>query len=329
MAAATNLFKDDVALLRSTVDFGANVSWNQVRASVKRAERTYLRETFGSYYTNLLTKLGADTLDAADEALLDEMRLAAANLAWWLYSAIHNISISSTGFHQTHGDNEKPAFQWAVKSAVNSFRDAGFEAIENTFEFLEANAGTYTYDASDTAKKARGLVLDSVQAFEDFVDIVKSRYLFQRMLPEMKRVQNDVIAPIIGVDAWATLVKKLQKDNGAEAGANDLSDAEKAQLALAKPILAYATTADVLRTKQVLINEYGILVHNSTFAGTVDGVQTAQEARIESLRDSWQAKAQAKINALEELINPPADKTETTLDAENLLDPDDALGAFI
>lgn len=329
MAAANNLFNDDISLLRSTAYFGANVIWAQVSASVARAEKTYLRSIFGSYYTDLLTKIGEDTLDSDDQALLNELRLASANLTWWLYAPKHNVNISSTGFQQTHGENEKPAFQWAVGDVKNSFRDAGFEAIENTFEFLEINAGTYQYEASSVRKAAKGLILSSVADFEEFVDIVKSRYLYQRIIPEMKRIQNDVVAPIIGADAFSTLIKKLQKDNGEEANANDLSESETAQLVIIKPLIAYMTTAEILQNKSVIINENGVLVHNSTYAGTIDGTQSAQLDRIKSLFNRWMDKAQGKINALDELVNPQVDKTADELESENLLNPDDSLGGFL
>lgn len=328
MAAATNLFKDDVTLLRNTVYFGANVTWAQVSASLKTAERTYLRPTFGSYYTDLLTKLGENTLDANDVLLLDELRLASANLAWWIYAPKHNVSISSTGFHQTHGDNQKPAFEWAVKKVEDGFRDAGFEAIENTFEFLEANAGTYSYDASAVRKAAKACLLSSAAEFQQHVDIVKSRYVFLQLIPEMKRIQRDVIRPIVGATAFDTIIKKLQKDNGEAVGANDMSASETAILAIAQPLLAYKTMADSALKRSVLFNEMGNLVHNSSFAGTVGGKQPVDWDRLNAFRDEWATEAQVKISDLADLISPPENKTEEQLLTVNTLDPESKIGGF-
>lgn len=325
MADATNLFNDDVTLLRAVVDFGSNVEWSQVVASVKRAEKTYLRTTFGSYYTDLLPKIGANNLDANDIALLDELRLASANLAWWLYTAKHNVSIDSTGIHQTHGDNQKPAFQWAVKDLRESFRDAGFDAIENTFEFLELNKVAYAYEASATYKAAKACLLSSAAEFQEYVDIMRSRYVFLQLIPEMKRIQRDVIRPIIGADAFNTIVKKLQLDNG---GDNGLSAAETAQLELARPLLAYQTMADSAYKRSIHINELGALVHNSSYAGSVDGKQPGGLEQLMAYREEWLTDARGKINDLAELVNPTEEKTEEELLNVNTLDPDAKIGGF-
>lgn len=323
MAAATNLFNDDISLLQASVYFSPNLKWEQVSASVKMAERTYLRDTFGSYYTALLTAIGEDSLTEAQVLLLDEMRLASANLAWMLYAPKHNVNITSTGFKQSHNDNEKPAFQWAVKDAIKHFSSAGFMAIENTFEFLEANAGDYNYESSSVYKAAKGYFIDSAKAFQLEVNIMRSRYLYLELLPEMRAVERDVVKPILGTEAFDTLKKKLQKDNGED---NTLSDAEKAQLEIIRPLVAYKTVENSVAQRMMLFNEHGLLVPNTSFSGSENAMQPAELDKIVKFELEMSGKAAAKINELDTLVNPV--ETDEEVDDINLLDPDDKLGSF-
>jgi hypothetical protein len=328
MAAATNLFNDDIGLLKEYVDFGANLTWAKVSSQLKRAERTYLRAIFGAYYTDLLTKIGEGTLVAKDNALLDEMRLASGNLAWWLFVPIHNVSISSAGIGQAHSEGHKPAFQWSVKDLQKSYRDAGFEAIENTFEFLEANNGIYEFDASEVRKAAKACIIATASEFQDEIDIMKSRYLYMQLIPEMKRIQRDVVRPIVGAAAFDTILKKLQKDNGEAEGANTLSDTEKIILAIARPLIANKTLADSLYKRSILFNEMGLLVHNSAFAGTVDGMLAADQNRIDGFEKAYLKVAETKLTELNELINPTAEKTVEQLTDINTFDPESTIGGF-
>jgi Family of unknown function (DUF6712) len=325
MADATNLFNDDVSLLQEAVYFGPNIEWKQVAAFVKRAEKTYLRNIFGTYYTALLPKIGAGTTDANDDALIEELRLASGNLAWWLYIPKHNVKLDSTGIKQVHSGDDKPAFQWATKDLQKAFQESGFEAIENTFEFLELNKVTYAWEASALFKTAKSYFIDSAATFQAEIDIMNSRYLYMQLQPEMARIERDVVQPILGAAAYATLKKKLQLDNG---GDNALTAAtEEIWLPIIKSLVAFKTIADSIVKRMVLLNR-GFLVHNTANSGSENAQQPLELDKLNSFQTEMDRLADSKINELDLIVNPPAEIAEGEEDDTDTLDPDSKIGGL-
>jgi hypothetical protein len=155
---------------------------------------------------------------------------------------------------------------------------------------------------------------------------MRSRYLYLELLPEMRAIERDLIAPLLGATAYATLKKKLQKDNGEAEGANVLTAAETAQLAIIRPLVAYRTVGNSIAQRMMLFNEHGLLVANTSSGASENAMQPAELDKIVKFEMEMDRKAEVKISDLDALVNPI--DTEEEEDNTNLLDPDSSLGGI-
>jgi hypothetical protein len=71
--------------------------------------------------------------------LIELIQRSVSNIAYAVCLPILNVSISDGGIMQQHGDNFKPAFNWAIDRVDKSLMETGFNEIDRILQFLYEN----------------------------------------------------------------------------------------------------------------------------------------------------------------------------------------------
>lgn len=296
------LIINNITELKEVVSVLPNFDFSKVKPAIKAAGYTYGKKLIGSLYTSLITGITDNNLTEDQQALRAYVADVIGNLAMWKSVRVLNLSFTSDGIHKWASEEKKTATGGDLTGLEDQLRDAGFAAIETLLEYLDENAETFSWHDNPAYQKLNKLFINRVEQFEEFVEISGSRYLLMKLSSHMRRAEQDSILPILGADAFSALKVKLQS-------ADQLSPEETTWLPLIRAAVAYLATAQSVWDKVMLRDENGRYVLRIT--RSYSDKQQADATLAKELYEFWQAKGEAKLAQLDQLVNPPAED-ETT-----------------
>jgi hypothetical protein len=177
------------------------------------AENMYLVKLIGSGQFADLQEAYAAAGDNAGAITDPEIKQAVlycqkviANLGYFLAIPVLSLSIGSSGIQINSNENTKQAFQWQVEDLKSSLLDLGFNGIEELLELLESDTDKFAQFAFSTQQaKINKLLIRSACDFSDQYNINNSRYVFQTIAYIMKRVEDQTVQRIFGIDFFQSL----------------------------------------------------------------------------------------------------------------------------
>lgn len=269
--------------------------------TIKRVEEEYLVEQVlgEAQYAELFSAYDADSMTAEQSALLEKVRPAIANLAIYHFTGLANVEFTAGGLVTGQTDVKRPASEWRTRDLERAVQSAGFRALDTTLGWLQARAADYpTWASSLQATTYRKGFVRSASSFQEAVFIGNSGYLFLRMLPTLRRIEDGAVLDTLCSTA-------LRDDLLAKVNAGTLSTDEKKLVDLVRNATAHHTMADCIVELSLGIDDRGIWTFNSLTGGQTSGGPTAaSDARLNNridhhrkLGNHFLAKLQSTLQA--------------------------------
>ncbi len=235
--------------------------------TLQRVEREYLRDqVLGEAQLNeLQSAYDADTLTGVQEDLLKECRTVVANLGIYHFTGLGNVEFSTGGLVTGQTEHKRPAAEWRTRDLERAVLSAGYRGIDDLLGYLHAHRSDFpTWTGSPQYAAWTKGWMRSTRDFQGYVNIGNSGYLFTRMLPVVRRIEQAVITDTLCSATYAaSLESKLT--------AGTLSTNELKVVQLVKFATAHLTMADSIVELSLNMDERGVWVFGSLLGGSTSG----------------------------------------------------------
>jgi hypothetical protein len=262
-----------------------------------QAQYDLLQAAYNASIANSPTPLPSDMA-----ALLERCRPAVANLAIYHFTGFGNVEFSAGGLVVGQSDVKRPASEWRTRDLERAALRAGYRALDVLLSYLQANAATYTtWNTSEQAAALRAGFLRSTQDLNNVVRIGNSGYLYTKMLPTVRRVEEGAVADTLCSTTYRdSLLTKLTAGN--------LSASEKKVVELVKKASGHLAMADAIVELSLGMDERGVWTFASLLGGqTSGGPQTASDARLQQRIDHHRNLGNGYLDKLREELQLQAE----------------------
>ena len=204
--------------------------------------------------------------DHPEYAILDQLvsriQYPMAVHAYRRYVPSSDIAHSEKGRQIFVSDNDKPAFEWQIEKDNENLLALAHEATDVLIEFLDENIDVKVgltdellipWDTSPAYKETKELFIPCVDEFEKVYLIGGSRATFLTLAPFMRRVQDNEICAVLGVDRYLEILEQYTD--------GDLSDGNKLILDKVRPPLALLTLSIASKRLSAQILPSGIFTN--------------------------------------------------------------------
>lgn len=149
-----------------------------------------------AYYNSNQYSASQDTKDI-NNLLVRRMQLPVAYRAMALYYQRNGVSHENTGRKVKIGENEKTPWAWQLEKDDAMMRDTYYRSLDELFEFLEGSKMPEWKEAPAHKRLAES-VIKTLEQFEAVYPLDGSYYMFYKLAPYMKEVQQRFVQPISG-----------------------------------------------------------------------------------------------------------------------------------
>jgi hypothetical protein len=194
---------------------------------VEQAERKYILpllerdlyddlQKFCNDHDNWTSGGSGDEDETKTTALVNLIRIAELNLAYYIGFAPLNVKISDAGFQRT-GDSEvfKGLYKYQEGDLKSYFETTGYNGLDDMLKYIEDNIEHFPEWEESTIYTARKTaIIKDAETFDRICFINKSRLTFLRLQRYMTEVIDFDIKPLLGTE-WTTLMTELTKEDPA------------------------------------------------------------------------------------------------------------------
>lgn len=182
--------------LREFISVNGSVNIDNLRSSLRKAERNFLRPAIGVVQIAVFDK------DQTDPILMHAQKLAqeaVANFGYYLYLPIGAVQISDAGILVVESDKAKQASDKRFKELQRSFKKSAHEALDDLLDFMEQSADKFLdWFNSDYYTVYKELLVNKASIFNKWYYIFNSRQTFVAMMPTIRIVEDQFIKSVIG-----------------------------------------------------------------------------------------------------------------------------------
>lgn len=225
---------DNIGHIKEHVGGGANLSLDlsSLKPTILATYRNHLQIWIGDALWNDL--VGAATPNAAQTALIEQLRTPLAMLSLHEYSKIGSVQFGEMGLHRTETEERRTAFKYQETEWRDYMLRNGYEALEALLEFLEANIADYPLWAGTAGQaRKRSLYINSAKDFRNAYSMSVDRYTYESFRGLMGDVETFAVLPVLG-QAQHDALKTAIADADVSADEADL-------IALVQKAVAYFT----------------------------------------------------------------------------------------
>lgn len=267
-----SLFKN-IAEIKGYLPVNTAFHWEDIAPFIDRAQTKYLKPELGNgQLVQLEAAYEAGTMSQAQERLLHFARIPLANFAYLMYLPHGVVQISSAGIQTSSTANKKTAAEWMLDDLEASYKDAGYEGIDQMLEYLEENQLLFpAWKDSLAYTVLKEFFLSKAAEFSQYVNINNSRRTFLALRATMRKVENSLKRSVIGAGLFDELKQQL-KDGL-------VSQLNGQLLELIRPAVAHLTMARAVVELSVTVGERGISVFTNSNSLTT-GVQSPAESQV-------------------------------------------------
>lgn len=233
--------------------------------------------------------------------LLPYLQKAVIHLALMLSADSGSFRISDSGFYVISTTTNKPVSDKKMTQFKTARREAGYRAMEQAIEYLEANitaAGLAAYAGSDQHKYHRAYFINSsVEFTRYFKKTNNSAYLFWQMLDSLDYAERGYIAPVLGPAYFDTLKAAVL--------ANNLTDPQKALLPYINRALANYTVANAVPGLPVDFEGTNLIINSQPTKGNFDAVEdktAASGTQLANLVNNALATGRSELRSLADYL---------------------------
>ena len=264
----------------------AGFTFSKIAKDVERVQSKFIQPILGDTLLASLETAYVATPSEAEQKLIDKIQPALAHLTQWVYQRKGNVIQTDQGTMVQITSDLKPAFQWQNRDYRRSLLSIGWQALDELIEYLEKVAADDFPDwlTSEGCTLVREHFIPTAKIFTDYVAKMQgSRYQYQQVKATMGRVEKKMIPSIISQSLYDQMKTEDKADSLTTANAKLMDNIRGA--------IAHMAWAEALIDLTVDVDEEngGLLVHNSSFAGTVDGQTVAAGGTLSAMVDRHQA----------------------------------------
>lgn len=215
------------AELKALMKVNTAISFDMMEAPLRNAFRQFLFPLLGDKmaekvidiynFVPIMDVLEQNTEEATgqkklDARLLEICRRANANLAFWNDFDEISVRITDAGFQRQKSDNEsfQQVYKYQEDNLRMSFRNKGFNALDELLEFLYAHIAEYPeFAISQAYQNRKSAIVRSTADVNDVCFIGGSRIIFLRLQPHLKFVEEMLLQPAIGDRLYGHLIDGL------------------------------------------------------------------------------------------------------------------------
>lgn len=245
--------------LKNHLVVGAGTDFNRLRPHIANAETAYIRPLLGSslfdelqdYYTDRPEAVengnpSPELIEAMEELLL-KVQKSLIHLAYWMGFQVLNSTISDSGFKRTENDKQKSLFKYQEDELKEMFKTAGFNAMDEILEFIEANIEHFNeFKLSANWTILKSSFIPDTKTFNSIISSINgSRLIFLRLKSFAMLVEDLDIRPTLGDTIFEEIKTEMQKDTPAEKVITIMPYIRKAVAFLATAMLMEETGADL------------------------------------------------------------------------------------
>jgi len=143
--------------------------------------------------------------DSLEEELLRHVQKVSVLFAH--YAAIPELilHLSAAGFRNP--EHQARIAKWQKEGVEASYKTKGYKALDRLLIFLEENASQFPkWKQSEGFQVTRKFFITSAEEFHQFVNINRSRLVFNKLASSMRYVEQHLLKPVLG-DNLFDLVK--------------------------------------------------------------------------------------------------------------------------
>lgn len=285
---------NSTAELKKYIPASVTLNFDDIRPKIQLVEREVIQRIFSAELITAVSTSGASEPMTSLRQLLEE---AEAHLALLEYIPFGQLQFDSSGIRIAVNDNMKTAFEWQIDELKDECSRQGWAAVESALEFLEKTkneALLSIWQETETYISAQKSLLPTLREFEKFVNLNRSRVLFNKLLPIQEDQQEDVVVPAIG----STLFTRILTGD---------SDLEKRTRKLAAKALAYKTTATGFMDTILVLSDNGPLVIDGMISRQPKAKRSAPQELVSIIAENYRTRAEAAMRELIEFCQANAD----------------------
>ena len=259
--------------------------------SLRWADNTYLLPVLGpEFLERLLKAYSDDSVEEWQPPVIALIQAVSGNLALVDATDSLMVQVGNGGITTQSDSNRKAAFQWQIAELKRSAARRGFAALDQLLALLESKIddGNFAeWAASDAAKSAAELFVNTAAEFSREVNIRGSRATFQALIPLIRKVERFTLRPLLGT-AFFDELKELIVDREL---AQPEHAAERTLITeYIRPALTHLVKAQALREHTVTLS--GDTVELTPWLATPDGTRQAATSASANIADQLEARAQ-------------------------------------
>lgn len=213
---------NDADEMRSYIPVSNGLTFRTVQTAIQNAFGLFVRPVVGDKIVVKLqeiydavsdiSEIKEDT-DIKDIRLLYYAQRANAFLAFWYDYDEMQVLIADSGVKRQESENVKMPYKYQELSLKNGFKQKGFDALDNLIAFLEQNLTDYPdYKESDNYTQTLDSIVWNAKEINTYYEINSSRLVYLRLKPNIRIIEDTLIAPRIGYSLYEELKIKLQDE---------------------------------------------------------------------------------------------------------------------
>lgn len=124
--------------------------------------------------------------------------------AYRKYAPQKDVSHTNKGRISRIEENEKTPFDWQIEDSNNALERDYYESLDKLIKYLDVNITAWKQ--TDQYKKSANLFISNASTFDDLFPIGKSRLLFLKLAPGIRKFQNSDIKKRLGEELCTSLL---------------------------------------------------------------------------------------------------------------------------
>jgi len=290
--------------LNTYYKFNSDVKVSTIDNHLLTSEEDFLLPILGSaFFDEMIIKYADQPNMTTDEkALLVHMQRSEVELAGWMAVDDFNVSFGSAGLTVLNDKQSgiAPASEARTEKLKLSLKRRGLKSIDRMIGYLYANPASFdTWKLSSAFGDGLEYFINTPEEFQNFHDINNSRFLYIKMLPTMKNVEQQSIL--------TTICQPLFDEIKAEIKADTLSPKNVALLQYIRPAVANATFSKSVIPLGIRVDKFGISMFNNSFSGSFVSRQQPATDLITKLIDAAYNDGQFWLKELKDFLQQNAD----------------------
>lgn len=297
------MFFNDINEVTLYVELNASFEFKVIQPKLRQVDRDVLKLHFGMDFVEEIqtaydSTINGDisTLTLAQQKIIKKFREITAPFAVAMYITSGQVQIDNSGIYVAKNANRGIAWEWQIKDLIKSYFHPGYQAIEDTILFIQANINDYlTYKNSTEYEYSKlSFVATSKEFTKNYAPLNNSFMNYLKMRSCMDEVDETDIKNALLPDYYAVFKTNLKN--------NTLTIADKSILPYIKRAIVNLTTYKAFSILNATFDSNGFMSFDSTGATSSTGKKTAVGEIVIRAQDMLAKSGANSINELQKFI---------------------------